>query len=82
MTVRRSFAITLLADAQPDVLLRVATQLNFLNEPPRRFTMVLGSDETVAIEIVTSELGEGPVDLVVRKLWQLTCTREVTLQRP
>jgi hypothetical protein len=75
-----TFAISMVADAQPDVLLRIAAQLNFLNVPPQRFSLSLQADDTVVIEIVTKDTSDYLVDLIVRKLAQLTCAREVGLR--
>ena len=71
------FAIRLVADADPDVLLRVAAQLNVLNDAPRRFAFERQPDDTVTITI-SVVCSARAVDLVVRKLAQLTSVLDVS----
>jgi hypothetical protein len=74
---RDCVAICLTADAQPDVLLRIAVQINVLNMAPERVALKKTAD-TVTIEIVMSGVSEQAVNLVCRKLGQLTCVLDVS----
>jgi hypothetical protein len=69
--------IRLRADADPDVLFRIAAQLNFLNCAPARFTLEQGSEGQVVAEIHVRECSEFSIDMACRKLERLTCVFEV-----
>jgi len=66
------FVVKVVADADADVLLRIAAQLNSLNNAPRRFNFERLSDDTVQVEIVVAGCSTRAIELVCRKLEQLT----------
>jgi hypothetical protein len=66
------FVVTVIADADADVLLRIAAQLNLLNNAPKRFNFERCIDDTVKVEIVVAGCSLRAIDLVCRKLEQLT----------
>ena len=76
----RSAAIQVSADAEPDVLLRIAALLNLLNTPPERVAFEKLADDTVTVEIIIRGCSRRAVDLVCRKLLQLTCTRGASVR--
>ena len=69
--------ICVTADAQADVLLRVAVQLNLLNTAPERFVLETLHD-IAKIEIMIRGCSDCALDLVRRKLEQLTCVIAVS----
>lgn len=64
------------ADADPDVLLRVAVQLNLANRAPTTFHLCSQEDEVI-IETELVGVADTLIDMICRKLAQLTCVREV-----
>ena len=66
------FVVKVVADADPDVLLRIAAQLNLLNNAPQRFNFERLSDDTVNVEIVVAGCSTRAIELICRKLQQLT----------
>jgi hypothetical protein len=66
------FVVNVVADADADVLLRIAAQLNSLNNAPRRFNFERSTDDTVKVEIVVAGCSTRAIELVCRKLEQLT----------
>lgn len=66
------FVVKVVADADADVLLRIAAQLNSLNNAPRRFNFERLKDDTVKVEIVVAGCSMRAVELICRKLEQLT----------
>jgi hypothetical protein len=73
----QDYFIRLISDADPDLLLRVSAQLNFLNEAPKRLIFEKFADDTAQIYVVI-RCSERSADLVTRKLKQLTSVREVS----
>jgi hypothetical protein len=69
--------IRLRADADPDVLFRIAAQLNLLNCAPVRFILAQGAEDDVQVEVHIVGCSEASIDLVCRKLDRLTCVYEV-----
>lgn len=69
--------IAVRADADPDVLLRVAAQLNLFNRAPASFTLRCPHDEEVIMDITIANCPDLLVDMVCRKLAQLTCVHSV-----
>jgi hypothetical protein len=65
------FIVKVIADADADVLLRIAAQLNLLNSVPQRFNFERLADDTVKVEFVVA-CSVRSVDLICRKLEQLT----------
>lgn len=77
----RSIAtIRLRADADADVLFRVAAQLNLLNCPPLRFSFEQRPDGEAVVEAVIGNCTEFAVDMVCRKLERVTSVLEVQCQ--
>jgi hypothetical protein len=72
--------ISLRADADPDVLQRVAAQLSFLNVAPLSFSLARLPNCEVLIDIRIAHCTDVAVDLVCRKLDRLTCVHEVRLE--
>jgi hypothetical protein len=72
--------ISLRADADPDVLQRVAAQLSFLNVAPLSFSLSRLPNCEVLIDIRIADCSDVAVDLVCRKLDRLTCVHEVRLE--
>ena len=73
--------IKIRADADADVLFRIAAQINLLNCVPRRFLMEQLPGNEVAIEVTVCNCTEFAVDMVCRKLDRLTSVIDVTCQR-
>lgn len=69
--------IRLRADADPDVLFRIASELNFMNCAPSRFTLEQGFEGEVVVEIQVGGCSQFAVDMACRKLERLTCVFEV-----
>jgi hypothetical protein len=81
----RSFApagcatFTLVADADPDLVLRVGSILNLLNVTPRGFHLEAGPGGLVSVRACV-ECAEFQAELVARKLERLTSVRDVNLE--
>ena len=68
-----------LADAHPDLVVRVGAALNLLNTPPRVFHMELRPEGTAAVRALV-DCAEFQAELIARKLRQLTSVRDVALE--
>ena len=66
------------ADADPDLILRVGAALNLLNIAPREFHMQASPEGTAALEALV-DCAEGQADRVARKLQQITSVRDVVV---
>jgi hypothetical protein len=75
-----SFTLVVIADANPDVLLRAATQLLLSNTAPYRVLMTRASDACVRIEATLSGVAPATAESIRRKLLQLSCTESVQLR--
>jgi hypothetical protein len=75
------FVVKVIADADADVLLRIAAQLNSMNNAPRRFNFERLTDDTAKVEIVVAGCSERTIELVCRKLEQLTSVIQCQLAR-
>ena len=68
---RGVFVIRLLADADPDVFLRVASHLNVLNRAPARVVLAREAEDHVRMTIVVTDCSAFIVDMfnthIVRK---------------
>jgi hypothetical protein len=73
------FIYTVEADIQPDVLLRVASQLLLTNTLPEKVVLTHSAAQTVIIEITLAGINAHIADAVRRKLAQLSCTISVCL---
>lgn len=72
--------IKLRADTQPDVLLRIAAQLNLLNCAPRRFVFEQENGDDVLVQVHIAGCADTAIELVCRKLDRLTCVYEVAYE--
>jgi hypothetical protein len=70
---------SIVADADPDVLLRLAAIFNLLNVAPRAFHLD-GVNETVNVRALVERCTQRQADHAARKLRQLTCVHSVELQ--
>lgn len=68
------------ADAQPDVLLRIAGVLNFANQAPWNLSMRVSGVEEVMIETALRDVTAVLADMIRRKLTQLTCVVSVEMR--
>jgi hypothetical protein len=75
-----SITYRICADAQPDVLLRVAGVLNFANQAPYNLTMRSSGVEEVTIESSLRAVPALLADMIRRKLMQLTCVVSVEMR--
>ena len=73
-------SIRLQADADADIMLRVAAQLSYLNHAPTRLLLPQRADGLVLIEIELRDCGEQLLELIRRKLERLTSVREVAAE--
>lgn len=67
------------ADAEPDVLARVANLLNLANKVPLSASLQRKSFERVHIAVEMERISATTADMIRRKLMQLTCVIEVEL---
>jgi len=67
------------ADAHPDLMLRVGVALNLLNVAPRLFHMESRPDGTAVVS-ARVDCAEPQAELIARKLQQLTSVREVVVK--
>ena len=70
---------SLVADAHPDLVVRVGAALNLLNVAPRVFHMESQPEGTAAVRALI-ECAEPQAELIARKLQQLTSVRDVVLK--
>lgn len=73
------FLFEIQADAEPDVLARVANLLNLANEIPLSAHLQRKSAEHVYIEVTMERITTTMADMIRRKLLQLTCVISVEL---
>jgi hypothetical protein len=69
----------IIADADANVVLRVAAALNLLNVAPRMFHMEAQPEGTAAIRALI-DCAEFQAQLIARKLQQLTSVRDVIMK--
>jgi hypothetical protein len=67
------------ADAHPDLVLRVGVALNLLNVAPRLFHLESRPDGTAVVS-ARIDCAESQAELIARKLQQLTSVRDVAVQ--
>jgi hypothetical protein len=79
-TPEDGYIFHVVADADPDVLLRVASQLLLSNVVPFNFVMTSESQVTVHIEAELRGITFGTAEAIRRKLLQLSCAVEVEMQ--
>ena len=73
------FAYRIEADAEPDVLARIAGICNLANSPPRRVALERTAGGGVLMEIDLDGISSHTADSIRRKLQQLTCVTSVSL---
>src|SRR3954471_23001418 len=73
-----SATFNVIADAAPDLILRVSVALNLLNTAPREFHMEARPEGTAAVR-ASIACAEHQADLVARKLRQLTSVHDVVV---
>jgi hypothetical protein len=74
-----SATFSVIADAHPDLILRVGAALNLLNVAPRRFHMEARPEGTAAVEALI-DCAHLQADLVARKLRQITSVCSVVVE--
>jgi hypothetical protein len=75
----RHFLFTLEADAEPDVLARVAASFNIANVAPHSASLRRDSSDLVKISVGINLSSATTADMIRRKLEQLTCMITVVL---
>jgi hypothetical protein len=75
------FLFTIEADAEPDVFARIANCFNLANVAPLRATLQRKSSDIVKIAVEIGPLSLASAEMINRKISQLTCVHEVTVQR-
>ncbi len=76
----RSFIYRIVADADPDVLLRTASQLLLANRAPYRVAMSPSKGDSVIIDAELRDISELVAESIRRKLRQLTCVASVHMR--
>jgi hypothetical protein len=75
----RRFKYVVTADAEPDALLRVVSQLLLTNTLPQKVLMTRPTPETVVIEVELVGVSAYAAESVQRKLSQLSCAESVCM---
>lgn len=75
------YEFRIIADATPDVLLRIAVPLNFANTAPRRASMRTCADGQVEFEIMVPHIPASLAENIARKLDQLLMVTRVQVER-
>jgi hypothetical protein len=75
----KTYAYSVEADPDPDVLSRVAGVCNLANVAPRRVSLERGADQRVKIDVQLDGISASTADSIRRKLLQLTCVTSVRL---
>lgn len=71
--------LNVIADADPLAVCRITQLLLLLNRLPRSLFCVLSNDETLHVSAVLDGPTSQTVDIVRRKLMQLTCVTSVAV---
>ena len=79
ISVARVFAYRIEADAEPDVLARIAGICNLANVAPRRVNLDRDERGVVIVEVDLDGISASTADSIRRKLLQLTCVTSVSL---
>jgi hypothetical protein len=69
----RVFSYAIEADADPDVLARVANLFNLANRAPKYVTLRTNAEAQVTIVITIGPLDSTNAEMICRKIRQLTC---------
>jgi len=78
-TRSRLYCFRVKADAEPDVLARVANIFNIANAAPHRAILLRDSPDVVNVSVAIELSGAAMADMIRRKLEQLTCVISVEL---
>ena len=73
--------VNIVADDAPEVLHRVAAAISVLNSSPEYFLLERTAEGTLNIEVHIRGSCEFAIDMLCRKLWQLTCVVSVAAQQ-
>jgi hypothetical protein len=73
------FVYTIEADAEPDVLARIAGLFNLANLAPLSVNLRRKSSELVVLTVEIGPMRNALAEMIRRKVAQLTCVNEVTL---
>ena len=76
---RGAVRYVILGDAQPDLLLKVSSQLLLSNELPRKLTLIRQIADQATIEVEFIDIGSPLAESLRRKLSQLSCVESVIL---
>ncbi|MEP6546918.1 MAG: hypothetical protein ABJD53_05580 [Gammaproteobacteria bacterium] len=76
----RTSRLNIAADDAPEVLHRVAAVLTALNASPEYFLLERTAEETLRIEVHLRGASDLAIDMLRRKLMQLTCVAAVAVQ--
>lgn len=79
ISAAKVFAYQIEADAEPDVLARIAGICNLANVAPRRVALDRIDLGAVRVEIDLDGISSHTADSIRRKLLQLTCVNSVSL---
>ncbi len=77
---QQSASFSILADADPDVLLRVASQLLLSNVAPYKLALTRMTNDSVQIDAELRGVSATTAESIRRKLLQLSCTETVELR--
>jgi hypothetical protein len=69
----RMFSYAIEADAEPDVLARIANLFNLTNRAPKYVTLRSDGDARVTIIMTIGPLDPSNAEMICRKIRQLTC---------
>ncbi len=75
------FAYRITGYSDPDMLLRIASQLLLSNRLPNKLLMVQETSDTVLIEIEVDGISASIAESIRRKLQQLNCVDSIQLMR-
>ena|ERR1700730_6632701 len=73
------FVYTIEADAEPDVLARIANLFNLANVAPMSANLRRKSPELVVLSVEIGPMRSTIATMIRRKIAQLTCVRDVVL---
>lgn len=65
--------MSILADAEPDALLRIAALVRALNQTTEQLVQRRRADSVMTVDILLANCTEHAADMLCRKLMQLTC---------
>jgi hypothetical protein len=77
--IAQRFHYVVIADADPDVLLKVASQFLLTNALPQRLLLTRPTSRQVTVEVELIRVSPVVADAIRRKLLQMTCAQSVSL---